>query len=731
MIRLLLCPERSLKLFLLALLSWGTIVVLVHLVSPSLVKAEVTAPALASLQSYTGIINLPNARVLPDWHFRFGYGNSYPYRYYGTALGLWNRFEFHGQFTEITTIEAFPGEGYGYYKDRSAGARIVLLPEGDYWPQVATGFYDATGTALFGTRYLVASKVWGNVDFTLGLGQGILAGEYVPETTLGNSDQGFAFLLSSLNRPTKPFAALEWHVLPRLTFSAETSGMDRDNLLGYRKHGGVGGKLLEAIDDSSRIQVDMGLKYRVNDILSAQMTLVGGVNLAGGLSVDFPLGPEGILPWKKNNVPKEGEGERWAAHNADKEALAAMIAQRIKDEGFQQAAASCSGSSVWIEVVNNLHLSPARAIGHIFLVADGLLPEKIETVYLNIREKGQVVESLRATRADIRAYVGSYQDTTGFLNFADLDLYGNAHWQEYVADDQQGPLVRAKDDSLSFALTPKIRTFLNNRSGFFKHKGLLRGSAEYALLANTTISSQLEVPLFNQFDELDFNAYEPDAVRTDVVRYEEKSASRLTSLVLNHFAEMPYQVQGRLSVGYFESAYAGFGGECFRFFHDGLWGVGLEAAAVRKRSLEDNFTLSDQSDHWFRTGFVNFYTQLWPDQGLEGGLKFGRFLAGDPGVRIDLRRSFRYFTIGAWYTKTDTSLFQSAENRNSDQKGVYIRIPLSLFTDHDRKGHIEYDFTSFTRDSGAMVQQPKGLYPMDPWSTPTYLRRSLGEMRRM
>jgi hypothetical protein len=280
-------------------------------------------------------------------------------------------------------------------------------------------------------------------------------------------------------------------------------------------------------------------------------------------------------------------------------------------------------------------------------------------------------------------------------------------------------------------LTPKLKTFLNNRRGFFKHKGVLRARGGYDLLTNTNISGEFEVPLFNQFDQLTFNPLEPDAVRTDLVSYEAKSASRMTSLAVNQLASLPYQVQGRVSAGYFESAYAGVGAEGFRFFHDGLWGLGFETAAVRKRSLTDDFAMSEQFDQWFNTGFVNLYGQLWPEQGLEGGIKVGRFLAGDPGVRFDLRRSFRYFTVGAWYTQTDTDLFQSEENRNSTQKGVYVRIPLSIFSDHDRRGEIEYDFTSFTRDSGALVQQPKALYPMNPWSTPNHLRHSLDEMRGM
>ena len=111
-------------------------------------------------------------------------------------------------------------------------------------------------------------------------------------------------------------------------------------------------------------------------------------------------------------------------------------------------------------------------------------------------------------------------------------------------------------------------------------------------------------------------------------------------------------------------------------------------------------------------------------------MKIGRFLAGDPGVRIELQRSFKYFTVGAWYTKTDTSIFRSDENRDADAKGVFIRFPLAILKDRDLPGYLRYSITSFTRDQGQTVNQPSRLYPMDPWNTPVQTERQLNKMRQ-
>mgnify|MGYP006297120063 FL=1 len=259
---------------------------------------------------------------------------------------------------------------------------------------------------------------------------------------------------------------------------------------------------------------------------------------------------------------------------------------------------------------------------------------------------------------------------------------------------------------------------------------MLQAGAHLRPWEGGNIYGTYEFTLFNQYDDLIYTPLEEDkAVRTDLVEYEENSEPRLTELALEQYWQGPFNIQTRWAAGIFESAFAGFGAECFRYFFDGLLGVGLEAEAVRKRSLEDNFSLREDNEDWFYNSFLNIYAQLWPKQGVEAGFKIGRYLAGDPGVRLDLRRSFKYFTLGGWITWTETSIFDSPKNQDAMQKGVYIKIPFSVFYDQERKGRFSYGITSFTRDQGATVSQPSLLYPMDPWSSPSHIEDNISEMR--
>ena len=60
-------------------------------------------------------------------------------------------------------------------RDRSYEAKVRVLKEGVWTPQVALGVRDILGTGIWEAEYTVASKRFGQVDLTLGMGWGRLA----------------------------------------------------------------------------------------------------------------------------------------------------------------------------------------------------------------------------------------------------------------------------------------------------------------------------------------------------------------------------------------------------------------------------------------------------------------------------------------------------------------------------------------------------------------------------
>ncbi|MEW6429208.1 MAG: YjbH domain-containing protein [Thermodesulfobacteriota bacterium] len=679
------------------------------------------APALPSLQSFSGLWYMPTARVLPDWNVRIKYGKAEPYRYYGVALGLFDRMEISGQFTETSSVSlASIWPEYGYHKDRSAGARLVLSKEKKWFPQIAAGVYDPVGTLLFPSRYLVASKQMGTLDFTLGMGQGLLGGQSLADITReqkGKEALDTTFLFSSPFRPSRLFGGAEYHYSPDLTFTAEYSSLKYEGMFGSPA--------------KADIPLNFGVKYRPWEYITLQGGWMRGQELAIGLAADMPLSPEGMLVWKKEKPYESDEQRRWLAHNADDWQLAMLLGKEIRDDGFSEVAVSVRDSKLWIEAANSRYLSDARAMGRLAQIADALCPEDITTWYLNLTRQGQIRQSLKTSRANLLAFMNSRLDKEGFLTYGELDAHATVHHAEFFAGKDEGEAYRPEYDWYSFTISPRVKTFLNNKNGFFKHKAVLQPRLKLFPRRGTILHAEMDLPLYNEWDSVDYAKREPEPTRTDLTEFEASSSPRLTILALEQYIQLPAEILGRVAGGYFESAYAGIGGEVFRFFRDGLYGIGVESEIVRKRDPDDTFRLHPTIDKNYTTAFLNLYAQLVPSLGIEGGLKLGRFLGGDTGFEIELRRSWKYFTIGGWYTTTASSgVFSDPYNVGSTQKGVYIRVPLSLFADRELRGKLLYTFTSFTRDAGATVSQPSRLFPMDPYGSADSLKRSLNDMRR-
>jgi hypothetical protein len=687
------------------------------LLSASIAGAEETrSKPLASLQSYTGIWDMPNARILPDWNVRAKYGRAEPYRYYGVALGLFDRLEFHGQYTEVSSVIAFPGYDYGYYKDRSAGVRFVVKKEDEFWPQVALGVYDPFGTGLFPSRYLVFSKMLGNMDLTLGLGQFLLGGEPLEDIASESSGESFdtSFLFSDLFRQTRVFGGVEYHVSPKLTLSAEYSSLMYEGMFG---------------EPEARWPVNLGFKYQPLKHITLQGGYMRGEEWMLGLSADVPLEPEGLLPWKKEASYVSNEKQRWQAYEADNLQLAELLAKELKNDGFYGVEVSVNDKEVWVEFINTKYLSHSKSMGRVAQILDELAPERIQTFYLNLYYNGQVVLCLKTGRAELRAFMETRLDKEGFFQFAALSLYNSEQQAQFFANSEKMETYSTRDIRFDFDVNLKVKTFLNNKAGFFKHKVYLRPRMYLYPWENAAFAAEIEFTLFNQYDEVIFSPLEPEPTRTDLVTYEQESSPRISMLAYDQHVNLPYNILGRFSVGLFESPYAGIGAEVFRFFAKGRWGVGLETEFVRKRDPEDNFKLSDTITKTFETYFINLYGQVWPSQGVDALLKIGQFLGEDVGFSLELRRSFKYFTIGAWYTKTDTDVFTNEKNREASEKGVYITVPFAIFADHDRRGTLHYEMSSFTRDAGQTVQQPSLLYPMDPYQSVLHTESTLEDMR--
>jgi hypothetical protein len=141
-------------------------------------------PALPSATGQTGLISMPDARFAPDGTWRTGYSFLRPYHALWSSLTAMPWFEGSFRYTRIQYVPAlFSNQidptAYGDYKDKTFDAKLRLLDEREFWPQIAVGAHDVGGgTGLFTAYYAVASKRFGELDLTLGYGKDRIDGAF-------------------------------------------------------------------------------------------------------------------------------------------------------------------------------------------------------------------------------------------------------------------------------------------------------------------------------------------------------------------------------------------------------------------------------------------------------------------------------------------------------------------------------------------------------------------------
>src|SRR5882672_4702122 len=236
-------------------------VALLPLFSPiTALAGEAPRPTL-NWYGQSGLLDMPSAHMLPDGRLAVTVSSigSLTERYNLTFQALpWLEASFrYARIDRLAGVDLF---------DRSLSFKARIVQEsGAFIPNVAIGFQDILGTGIFGAEYLVATKSFGNVEATLGLGWGRFG-------TVGTFGNPFTLLSQSFKtRPvdtglqntgqvrfnqffhgpdTAPFGGVVWHTgFHDVSVIAEFSG---DRYVQEQKVGAI----------QWRTPFNFGLSYR-------------------------------------------------------------------------------------------------------------------------------------------------------------------------------------------------------------------------------------------------------------------------------------------------------------------------------------------------------------------------------------------------------------------------------------------------------------------------------------
>ncbi|SFE72568.1 YjbH domain-containing protein [Roseivivax sediminis] len=694
-------------------------------VSQSSDEGSVWKRPILSFQGVPGIVDMPTAHQMPDANGTLSVNST----------DVTQRNVFHFQISprlsgvfRYSYIEGY-GSGDGAYYDRSFDLRYQLADETARRPAVTVGLQDFGGTGIYGGEYLVASKTFGRVRATGGLGWGRLgtqggfgnplgflseafdsrpddSGEGIAQTGKFDADQWF-------RGEAALFGGIQFQATDRLVLSAEYSSDAYDPETARTD-----------LDHQSPFNV--AATYRVGGLDLTAAWLYGttaGLQLSYTFDATDPLGPDNGRAGQGPVVPAastaalgwdlpSGTGLIGAQGSLSEKAQAAFSA-----EGLALLSLDRDGDRVVVHYRNDRYLAEAEGLGRAARTLAAVLPAEVARITLVPRQGEIAPTAVTFARSDLADLQGDLEGGWNSLARARLE-----EGSVYPLDVRSGGYPR-----LTFGLSPYVGPTWSDPDNFIAESGL-RATARMALLPGLTVETELRQPAFVRRVEPVPNLSDGSGtwpvVRTDAARYDDDTDLELRRLTADyHFRPGP-ELFGRISAGMFEQMYGGVSGELLWKPAGGRWGFGTELTWAAKRAPGEVFGFEDYTT---TTGFASAYYELGDDYLLQ--LDVGRYLAGDIGGTLSLDREFANgFSVGAYATITEMST--DAFGEGSFDKGIRFSVPASWLFGTPSRSVYSTTWRPVTGDGGARVEQAARLYDRVRNMQPRELQEDWGRFWR-
>jgi membrane-associated phospholipid phosphatase len=654
--------------------------------------------ALPSTSGQSGLISMPDARIAPEGTWRTGYSYLNPYPAVWTNLAIMPWLEGNFRFTRIMYVQAFPNrpdaQDYGDYKDKSFDLKLRVLPEREWWPQLALGVHDIEGTGLFSAFYGAASKKLGDFDLTLGYGRKRIDGAFggirwQPER-LGN-----------------------WSVV------AEYDAYDYPNDLYAAQSGAAEYKKSAAL----------GLEYRDKWWGAKAFAAHGEAGVNAWLSI--PL-------HEKEWVPKIEEPAAYTRINprptarqwAEDRAHGARLERALLEQDFRSVRIGYANGRLEAELTNLRISSMPRAVGRAARTMLSFAPLEVRELRITWLQEALPLATYdfadarllqryfngMAPRKDLAQTVAiAYAKPEGADEEGDrkaaLESFEEPLPEGIVVDREVPQLFGFRGDDVlggRFRVRPGLSTFFNDPSGALKYDLSAFATWDRSLGARTVFQSEAKLTLAENVSDVTqaSNSLLPH-VRTDVAEYKRGGDFKLLRALANRYYHPAPRLYARASAGIYEEMYSGAGGQLLYLAKDGGWSADLALDALRQRDFKGWFGTRDYDTV---TAIASLNYRL--AHGVTGTLRAGRFLARDEGVRVELKRRYASgFEVGAWYTVTNGNDITSPGSPDSPyyDKGIYMQMALNAMITRDTRITANMGLAPWTRDVGQMVVSPGDL----------------------
>ena len=657
-----------------------------------------------------GLIQMPSARLHKGGTIGFTWSHSDPYLR-GSVMGNpFDWFEASYQYTDVNNklySDSREFSGSQSYKDKSFDAKFRVLKEQKYLPQVAVGFRDFGGSSLFSSEFIVASKLIGNIDFTLGLGFGTISDKTISnpfakidsrfssrQRDIGGDTQGGEINYGTFFGGEKAgvFGGAEIF-LPKLNGARLKIEYDSTN------YGDDGEGYLPVPQDK---KVNYSFVYPVTKSFQVKLGYIRNNTLSFGFSLSGNYSKRSTGITKKDPPPLVPNSRvyREIVNAKEAEYLYKSSLKFLTENKIFMQTANVRNNKYEITYSQSKYLNSAQAVGRLANILDQISPKVIEEFSLVAINADQSMFAVDIPRAEYQLY--KKQRKTDALLKA-VSIYQPDPKQHLDHDYRP----QTKLPTTIWKLSPAIRSQIGGPDGFYFGDFSIAFHSETLLRRNFNILSVASVGLFNNFDDLKLasDSILPH-VRTDIVKYLKNSDKyHITRLQTNYFMNPYKSLYAKVSAGIFEPMFSGYGGEILYKPFNKNFGVGAEIWKVRQRSYRQLF---GSLDYTTLTGHINFYYRE-PLTRVLFQVKGGRFLAEDSGFSFNFSREFKSgLNMGVFFSLTDISKAEFGEG--SFDKGFFFNIPIQVFFDQYSRGSSGFGLRPLTRDGAQPLTVAQSLW---------------------
>ncbi len=686
----------------------------------SLLGIAASLPLLASIEDYypykvlpsssnygnTGILEMPNARMMKEASLRFNFSSSFPNEFTSLTASPFNWLEASYRYVEIKNRLYGPAaySGNQSYKDKGFDVKALIRNETFFFPSVAFGLRDIAGTGLFSSEYIVSTKRIRNFDITLGLGWGELGRDNNisnPLTKLNASysernfegkGQGGAFDFKKwFSGETAIFGGIEYD-LPRkgLRFKLEydTTRPEKERVF--------------KTANRTPLEVKSPLNFGVSYSLSENLTISSSFERGTQFRVSFNLIGNFLNDTIKKPRPKtvqklNQDQQRKILENND--LLYRSLNLSLRNESIYIQAATLKENEIDVAVASSRFYNLTRPIGRAARITAALAPDQVNKINIHAMNGDFEVANV--------SFGKEYFEKSDEGNLSSTELLKLTQIESNSAD----PLFTRANfipgitfPEFSWNMSPALRHQIGGPEGFYLGQLYWQTDTTLKLRRNLALYSSFGINIYDTFKG--FNNPSQSSipkVRSDIQEYLSQGKNNIKRMQLQYFGSPYRDIFTRLDIGYFEEMFGGLGGEILYRPFNKKFAIGMSIHKVKQRAFNQLLSFNEYSN---TTGHIGLYIDH-PYQ-IRSQFLAGKYLAGDKGITLDLSRRFNSgFTLGVFATKTNLSSEEFGEG--SFDKGFYISVPTKLFYSDFRSGNISFGLHPLTKDGGAILNQHNAL----------------------